>query len=148
LTEVVIHEAENLIGKLNFDQLLGNAGTISQLESCRIDRQPPPAGGSNIQVQLNGIRGDSSVATCVIDAEVLASMADWPPGLRLHQEKWLLRQLRVALHRSLEGMNTFNIKGSFRDDDNQSHITPRQLDNYPPDSQQNRRHRAKVKTRK
>src|SRR4051794_1634003 len=78
LTERVIKDAENLIGRLAFGELFGPTGTVAKLRSCRLDRQPPPPGGSNIQVQLNGFRGKSTVAICVIDAKVIASMSDWP----------------------------------------------------------------------
>jgi hypothetical protein len=130
MTERVIKDAENLVGRLAFGELLGPTGTIARLRSCRLDRQPPPPGGSNIQVQLNDVRGKSTVATCVIDAKVISSMSDWPSGLQRHQQEWLLRQIRVALHWSLEKKRMFRIMGSFNDPDNLPSLTPRQEQSY------------------
>lgn len=130
ITEDIIREATNLISGLKLDLVTGSTGTIKKLRNCRIDRQPPPAGGANIQVQLNGKKGDSSIATCVVHASVIESMAPWPPGLRQHQEGWLTRRIRVALTRSLDSGLIYEIKGSFYDDDNPSNLTPRKEDAY------------------
>ena len=112
------------------DRLLGAAGTIESRSFCRIDRQPPPPNGANIQIQLNGVVGDSSIATCVIRGTVLTSRATWPAGLRQHQDRWLCRQVRIALTRSLETYHLFEIAGSFDDNDNPPNLTPRAGNHY------------------
>lgn len=134
VTDAVAHDANNLIGDLSFGEIKGNVGTIATRSTCRIDRQRPPAGGTNLQVQLNAHRGDSTIATCVVDGTVFESMSDWPPGLRAHQEAWILRQVRVALHRSCRKERAFRLIGSFQDADTPSNLTPREGGHY-------RRHR-------
>jgi hypothetical protein len=123
-------EAMSLISELTIDQMFGKAGTIRSLRYCRIDRQPPPAGGANIQVQLNGLNGNSTIATCIVHQSVLASLATWPQGLREHQDGWLARQIRIALTKSLERGHIFNLSGSFQDDDNPTNLTERKGGNY------------------
>ena len=130
VTEAIRIEATILISGLKLDLLKGSAGTIQKLKQCRIDRQPPPPGGANIQVQLNSKQGDSSIATCVVHASVVESMAPWPLGLSQHQEGWLTRRIRVALTRSLDSGFIYEIKGSFHDDDNPANLTPRKDDAY------------------
>jgi hypothetical protein len=134
VTREVRTEATILIAGLSLARLTGDAGTIRSLSLCRIDRQPPPSGGVNIQVQLNGVFSDSSIATSVVQSSVLDSIASWPSGLREHQEAWLSRQIRIALTRSLDSCRIFSISGSFYDADNPANLTPRMEDNY-----QNRR---------
>lgn len=126
-------EAKILISSISSQKLsivFGDAGTIRSLKLCRIDRQPPPSGGVNIQVQLNGIFSDSSIATCVVYASVLDSMASWPKGLRQHQDGWLARQIRIALTQSLDSGNIFKIEGSFNDGDGACNLTSRVENNY------------------
>jgi len=123
-------EATILIARLSLWALAGSAGTIATFSDCRIDRQPPPAGGSNLQVQLNGLWGESSIATCAVVGTVLLSRAPWPDGLRKHQEGWLLRQVRIALTRSLTDGHIYRIVGSFTDNDNATNLTPRECDHY------------------
>jgi len=130
VTPAVRSEATIHISKLTLARMLGDAGTISTHNYCRVDRQPPPAGGANIQVQLNGLPGDSTIATCVVHSSVLESMASWPPGLRKHQDGWLTRQIRIALTRSLRSCQICHISGSFHDEDNPANLTPRIEDNY------------------
>lgn len=124
------NEATILISELSLDRLRGDTSTIKSLKNCRLDRQPPPSGGANIQIQLNGLSGDSSIATCVINQSVLDSMATWPNGLLTHQNGWLTRQVRIALTRSLKTGNIFHISGSFYDADNPKNLTPREENNY------------------
>jgi hypothetical protein len=123
-------EAMSLISELTIDRMFGEASTIRSLRFCRIDRQPPPAGGANIQVQLNGLTGDSTISTCIIHSSVLASLATWPRGLREHQDGWLARQIRIALTNSLESGHILHISGSFHDDDNPANLTERKRGNY------------------
>jgi hypothetical protein len=130
VTRLVEVDATLLISRLAFAQLTGVAGTIQSLTYCRVDRQPPPSGGANIQIQLNGVNGNSSVATCVIASTVLSSLAKWPPGLRQHQEGWLVRQTRIALTESLRTFCIIHIVGSFNDADNPANLTPRKGARY------------------
>ncbi len=116
--------------KLKLDRLLGPAFTLRSLRYCRIDRQPPPSGGANIQVQLNGKIGDSSIATCVVSGSVIESLATWPSGLRDHQEGWLTRRIRRALTDSLESGHVYHIGGSFHDEDTPANLTPRKGEAY------------------
>lgn len=132
-------EAMSLISELTLDRMFGEAGTIRSLHYCRIDRQPPPAGGANIQVQLNGLTGDSTISTCIVHLSVLASLATWPQGLREHQDGWLTRQIRIALTKSLESGHIFHLSGSFHDDDNPANLTERKRGNY-----QNQRRATKL----
>lgn len=123
-------EAMSLISDLTIDRMFGEAGTIHSLRYCRIDRQPPPAGGANIQVQLNGLTGDSTISTCIVHSSVLASLAAWPQGLREHQDGWLTRQIRIALTNSLESGHILHLSGSFHDNDNPANLTERKRGNY------------------
>lgn len=137
VTSDVRTEATILISelKLKLDRIVGQAGTLKSFQYCRIDRQPPPSGGANIQVQLNGRFGDSSIATCVVRASVIDSLAPWPLGLRHHQEGWLIRQIRRALTDSLDSGHIYHINGSFHDEDTPANLTPRKGETY-----RNRRH--------
>lgn len=134
VTPEIWTEATILISELSLNRMRGDTSTIKSLKYCRLDRQPPPSGGANIQVQLNGLSGDSTIATCVIHQSVLDSMATWPSRLLTHQNGWLTRQVRIALTNSLETCNIFYISGSFYDTDNPKNLTPRKENNY-----QNRR---------
>lgn len=133
VSDQVRTDATEMISLLKPDaigRLLGRTGTIESRSSCRMDLQPPPPGGANVQIQLNGVTGDSSVATCVIRDTVLASRATWPPGLLQHQNGWLTRQVRIALTRSLDSGNLFEIVGSFAETGNLASLTPRDRDHY------------------
>jgi len=133
ITADVRKDAMFLISKLRMgDILLVPAGTIKTKPRgyCRIDRQPPPSGGANIQVQLNGMSGDSSIATCVVSASVIKSLAKRLPGLREHQEGWLLRKIRIALTKSIDDGYIYHINGSFEDEDTPVNLTPRKNDAY------------------
>ncbi len=130
VSKAVHEDATRLIASLTYGHLLGGAGTIGSLQSCRIDRQPPPAGGANLQVQLNGVSGTSSIATCVIEATVFSSMADWPSGLQEHQRGWLLRRVRVALTRSLCKAHAYVVKGSFLDENTPANLSRREENRY------------------
>lgn len=135
-------EASVHISKLLFGQLYGNARKIYEHDLCRIDRQPPPSGGSNLQVQLNGVHGDSSIATCVIASSIFETIEDWPSGLRLHQEGWLLRRVRIALTESLRNGHIYRIIGSFQDEDTPANLKPRAVHGYrvgPPADPSKRR---------
>lgn len=133
VTDQVRDDATALVALLKPDgveRLLGAAGTLESKGTCRIDRQPPPPGGANTQIQLNDIHGDSSIATCVIRDTVLESRAPWPPGLRQHQDRWLCRQVRIALTQSLKTGCLFEISGSFADEDNLASLKPRDGNHY------------------
>jgi hypothetical protein len=130
VNSVVKVEAISLISELTLEQMFGEAGTIRSLHYCRIDRQPPPAGGANIQVQLNGLNGNSTISTCIVHSSILTSLATWPQGLREHQDGWLARRIRIALTKSLESGHILHISGSFHDDDNPANLTERTRGNY------------------
>lgn len=132
VTVAVRTEATILISELKVElvRLIGRAVTLRSLRYCRIDRQPPPSGGVNLQVQLNGKTGDSSVATCVVGTSVIESLAPWPPGLRKHQEGWLTRRIRRALTDSLDNGHVYHITGSFHDEDTPPNLTPRKGEAY------------------
>lgn len=49
VTPAVRIEATILISGLMLDLISAPAGTIRKFRLCRIDRQPPPAGGANIR---------------------------------------------------------------------------------------------------
>ena len=44
----------------------GNIGTIAQNPTWRVDRQNPPAGQTNLQIQKNGVGNPSTIACCLV----------------------------------------------------------------------------------
>ncbi len=132
INKTVTIEATILISglKSKFGLLIGGVGTIKSFERCRLDRQPPPSRGINLQIQLNDLQGDSSIATCIVSSSVIDSIATWPSGLRQHQEGWLTRRIRIALTQSLNDGHIYRISGSFYDTDNPPNLTPREGDSY------------------
>lgn len=68
----------------------------------RLDRQDPPTGGgANLQVQINGMKGASSLATLVIGPDVL-HVNSKPPGKKSTQLNTIIKTLKGAFVKSLE----------------------------------------------
>lgn len=44
----------------------GSIGTIAQNAAWRMDRQNPPAGQTNLQIQKNGVGNPSTIACCLV----------------------------------------------------------------------------------
>jgi hypothetical protein len=87
-----------LIATLSFDQLQGNARShiVPDRGGIRIDRQGQSSNGEqNIQVQVNGVNGNSTVATVLIPDRYLGN------NLRPESRREVERLVRHALYRSL-----------------------------------------------
>jgi hypothetical protein len=57
----------NLVNATNYS---GGIGTIAQNAEWRVDRQAPPPGKINLQIQKNGVGNPSSIACCILPANI------------------------------------------------------------------------------
>ena len=57
----------NLVTAANYS---GSIGTIAQNQDWRVDRQSPPPGKINLQIQKNGASNPSSIACCIVTANL------------------------------------------------------------------------------
>ncbi|URD53706.1 CVNH domain-containing protein [Chroococcidiopsis sp. CCNUC1] len=98
LNAQLLRSAEVVIASLRFEHLRGGASShiVQDVGHIRIDRQGQTANGDqNIQVQVNGLRGDSTIATVLIPARYLGN------NLNIHSQREVANQVRLALRRSL-----------------------------------------------
>ena len=105
-------QAAKAINSLGIEKLGGGSKSkLVNLARVRIDRQNPPSGGgSNLQVQVNGMRGKSTIATLVIEAKAMEITDN--AKQKKQQQATLMNAVRKAFHKSLESGNVMKLKGS------------------------------------
>lgn len=102
LTRGIIRATQTLIGQLLYASIPGGRGTVLDNGIVRIDRQNPLLGGDiNLQVQIDGINGMSTIATAIIPQHYLGLTN---PGSAAEVQ----RVVRQALSASLDSLINAN----------------------------------------
>lgn len=99
--------AQNVIALLQYDDLFRAAGTLRNVPVMRVDMQgviPGPPQRSNIQVQINGVNGHSTVAHADF-SRVLATAN--PPN-----QTGALNRVISALNQSLDSGRSYIVAGT------------------------------------
>lgn len=88
-------DAHQVIHMLSVHLIFGSPGTILSKPGARLDRQSPlPGGGANLQVQLNGYSGKTTIAAILVPRDPFYQLKDKNPGL-------LEKRVKKALFESL-----------------------------------------------
>lgn len=99
LNKQYIVAAQRVIAQLAFSMLSGGAGTIVNDGMVRIDRQGQTAAGDlNLQVQINGMSGASTIAAAIIPSQYLNGVTNE------HTMGEVLNKVQNALFYSLESL--------------------------------------------
>lgn len=99
LSQRHILAAQRVIAQLVFSVLAGGPGTILDDDVVRIDRQGQTAAGDlNLQVQIDGIQGSSTIAAALIPNRYFNGVTN--PGTMAEVQ----RVVRSALVKSLESL--------------------------------------------
>ncbi|MGD8214215.1 hypothetical protein [Aestuariimicrobium sp. Y1814] len=99
--------ARNVIAQLVYPDIFRGARTLHTVQPIRLDLQgqiPGPPQQANIQAQVNGVQGNSTVAHVLVDW----SVANNDPANQLGVE----RAVRAALRSSLADGHTWLVSGS------------------------------------
>ncbi|MEI8592785.1 hypothetical protein [Photobacterium sp. Hal280] len=99
----------NVIGQLTYaDIYRNNAGTIVQNQIMRLDMQGTFMQGNyrfhNLQVQVNGVNGNSTVAHVNVSEETMTN--DQP------NQQGVLRKVQSALNQSFDSANSYQVTGT------------------------------------
>lgn len=102
-------DAHTAIGALEYAKIFqNNSGTISNFETMRVDMQGTFTQGGyrwhNIQVQINGISGKSTVAHANVSEQTMTS----DPV----NQKGVVQKVRSALEQSLDSGKSYEVSGS------------------------------------
>ena len=99
--------SQNVIAQLQYSDLWRNAGTLRRNEEMRVDMQGHISGPPikyNIQVQVNGISGNSTVAHVIVSSSI---QCDDPAN-----QKGALRAVIAALNKSLDTGKSYTVTGT------------------------------------
>jgi hypothetical protein len=99
--------AHNVIAQLQYADLWRNAGVLRQNNLMRVDMQGVIGGNPvrhNIQVQVNGIKGSSTVA----HADVSATLMTNDPA----NQKGVVNRVISALNQSLDTGHSYAVTGT------------------------------------
>ncbi|MEZ5354185.1 MAG: hypothetical protein R2762_16230 [Bryobacteraceae bacterium] len=82
---------------------VGAIGTIKQNAMWRVDRQNPPVGKTNLQIQKNGVGNPSTIACCLVPDALATQIGNLhaPPGPFLDQANARFSELTRAIHSGL-----------------------------------------------
>ncbi|MEL6115046.1 hypothetical protein P0Y67_07500 [Photobacterium sp. SP02] len=99
----------NVIGQLTYaDIYRNNAGTIVQNQTMRLDMQGTFMQGNyrfhNLQVQVNGVNGNSTVAHVNVSEETMTN--DQP------NQQGVLRKVQSALNQSFDNAASYQVTGT------------------------------------
>ncbi|MGA4670768.1 hypothetical protein ACPCG0_13390 [Propionibacteriaceae bacterium Y1923] len=100
-------DAKDVIAMLEYTDIFRSARTLHNTALIRLDMQgqiPGPPQQANIQAQVNGVQGNSTVAHVLVDW----SVANDDPANQLGVE----RAVRAALRSSLADGHTWLVSGS------------------------------------
>lgn len=97
------------IGAIDYAGIWGGAGTIGQdpQHIMRVDMQgtiPGPPIVKNLQVQINGIGGHTTVALALISSTLMTADPD--------NQRGVLKKVMAALNRSLDSGCTITLSGT------------------------------------
>lgn len=107
LTQAQKTAAQNVIALLQYDDLFRAAGTLRNVPVMRVDMQgviPGPPQRSNIQVQINGVNGHSTVAHA--DFSRTLATANQP------NQAGALNRVISALNQSLDSGRSYIVAGT------------------------------------
>jgi len=79
----------------------GTIGTIAQNADWRVDRQSPPVGMINLQIQKNGVGNPSTIAACLVPNNLNPGSVNLPPGPVRDKAKARFTELTRAIHDGL-----------------------------------------------
>jgi hypothetical protein len=99
--------AQDVIASLQYADLWRNAGTLHDNRVVRVDMQGiinGPPRQSNIQVQLDGVQGNSTIAHANVSWSI---MTDDPAN-----QLGALRKVISALNQSLDTGNSYSVTGT------------------------------------
>lgn len=99
--------AHEVIAQLQYADVWRNAGTLHQNSLVRVDMQGTIAGNPvrhNIQVQVNGIAGNSTIA----HADVSASLMTNDPA----NQRGVAHKVISALNQSLDSGHSYSVTGT------------------------------------
>lgn len=96
-------DAENAIGQLTYHDLWRASRTLVTCGTVRIDMQGVTGDGKrNIQVQINGVRGSSTVSAALVDPELSTTAIE-------SEQRYIIRKVRHALNESLNSGNIYEV---------------------------------------
>jgi hypothetical protein len=110
--------ASKAIHRLDYADLWGGIGTIlteggGGVGGVRIDIQsPPPGGGVNLQLQLNGVQATNTQGTSVAHVLIAASLGVYGGVESLPQRTYILSQVKNAFFQSLNTGRSYSVTGS------------------------------------
>ena len=100
------HDAMHAIDAIDFADVWRGAGTIANVGTVRVDVQGRTGGGQqNLQAQINGIQGHSTVAAVLIADTVGETSIE-------AQRVYALRKIKNALFSSLNDGHIYSVSGS------------------------------------
>lgn len=89
----------DIINALSYADIWGGAGTIRTVGNVRMDRQGGiVVGGQNLQVQINGMHGNSTIATVIVAGTVAIA------HITVAQQTYAARKVKAAF---FDGLNDF-----------------------------------------
>ena len=98
---------QNVIAQLQYADLWRGAGTLRDNGVIRVDMQghiPGPPIQYNMQVQVNGIQGKSTVAHAIISSTIQTADSA--------NQRGALRSVIAALNQSLDTGNSYTVTGT------------------------------------
>ena len=99
--------AHDVIAQLEYGDIWRGAGTLHKNNLVRVDMQGTIPGNPvrhNIQVQVNGIQGNSTIAHADVSASI---MTNDPPN-----QKGAANKVISALNQSLDSGDTYTVTGT------------------------------------
>lgn len=100
------HDAMHAIDAIDFADVWRAAGTIVNEGTVRVDVQGRTGNQQqNLQVQINGVQGNSTVATALVADSVGETSIE-------AQRVYALRKIRSALFSSLNDGHIYSVSGS------------------------------------
>ena len=98
-------DAMDAIAQLTFADIWRSIKWRIEQGTVRLDQQPPPSGKHNLQVQVNGVSGKSTIATAIVDDSLSNASTD-------ERRRYVERKVRNALVDSLNTAKMYNVTGS------------------------------------
>jgi hypothetical protein len=96
--------AHDVIAMLDYTDLWLGLGTLHQDANVRVDQQPHGPNQRNIQVQINGIAGNSTIAHTVLSTTVQTNDQTNQVGVA--------NKVISALNQSLDTAQSYSVAGS------------------------------------
>jgi hypothetical protein len=86
---------------VNAGNFPGSIGTIGQNADWRVDRQSPPVGMTNLQIQKNSVGNPSTIAACLVPNNLNPGAVNLPPGPLKDRATARFSELTRAIHSGL-----------------------------------------------